>query len=448
MGFFSVGGPTLLIADVKMIKQLLVKNFSSFLNRGASQFVQSDRLRKMLIGLRGDQWRSTRHTILPMFTASKIKLMAHTLNECTEAVILQKLRESTKDGQTVEIKELYGAFSICCIGVAGFGLQLHSHSEDDESLTLAAFEKNAKDFFSRLKSTKWLLIEILQKYIPYAIIRYFDIGLVSQESENFFFDMSADLFKKRKEGRMQGDSVDFMQPMVNAHKDEDEEGWCQSSPMEMGMKKVKLSIDEVVAQCVMFLIAGYETTAACLIFASYLLACHPDVQEKLASEVRATIGGSGSHKVTFELISKMPYLDKVVIEALRLYPPIARVTRECTKDTSLQGMRIRKGTRFIVPIWTIHRDPELWPDPLTFNPDRFSAQNNCLNMDAFLSFGDGPRSCLGNRFALAEIKIALARILAEFKMQMAEDTPQTLELGKGVFLSPRHSVPLKFVPLA
>ncbi|XP_038063822.1 cytochrome P450 3A13-like [Patiria miniata] len=448
MGFFSIAGPTLVIADVKMLKQMFIKEFNNFRNRGPVIFIQSARLRNMLINLKDQQWRNVRHTIIPAFTSSKIKLMTSALNECAEDVILQKLRQL--DGEAVEIKKLYGAYTICCIAVAGFGVELHSQSENGNT-TLAAFENNAKEFFSRQKHTKWLIMGMLQEYLPGALIRYFDIGLVSQASVNFFFDLSAEIFKERKEGKMQGTFVDFMQLMINAHQLEDEEseeGSGQRSPQGAGAIKVKLSMEEVVSQCVMFLMAGYETTSACLIFTSYLLASHPDVQEKLAAEVKTVMLGSQSNSVTLDLINKMTYLDKVVNESLRLYPPIARVTRVCTKDTTLQGLNIKKGTRIIAPSWTIHRSPEFWPDPLTFNPDRFSAENDSLNMDAFLSFGDGPRSCLGNRFALAEIKIALARILTEFRIEMAEDTPQTLELGKGVFLAPRHPVPLKFVPVA
>ncbi|XP_033639403.1 cytochrome P450 3A13-like [Asterias rubens] len=449
VGFISAFGPTLLISDLKILRQILGPDFKNFHNRPIGGISQSKRLHSMLITLRDEKWKNMRSVISPAFTSSKIRKMGAILNECAEELLLKMVKQNVKENQPVEIRQLFGTYTIGCIASAGFGLQLNA--QPDEGVTIDEFIKNATEFFSRMKSKKWLLFETFGTFIPRFVKLYFDLNLVPQASENFLYQMSEALLKKREEGKVQGHIVDFMQLLINAHELEDDDvstGERSLSPGP-GSKKTKLAMDDVVSQCVMFLLAGYETTLACLVFTTYLLAIHPDIQDKVCAEIQEVLHEAKATRVTLDLANKMPYLGMVINESLRLYPPVTRLVRICNRDTNVQGLHIKQGTRIIAPLWAIQRDPDLWPDPLTFNPDRFSPESQgSTNMDAFLSFGVGPRACLGTRFALMEVKIALVRLLAEFKIEVTKETPATLELSKGLFLATSHPLPLKFVQRA
>ncbi|MCL4119575.1 UNVERIFIED_CONTAM: hypothetical protein GTU68_006664, partial [Idotea baltica] len=153
----------------------------------------------------------------------------------------------------------------------------------------------------------------------------------------------------------------------------------------------------ITAQCVLFYIAGYDTTATTLSFVSYCLALHPKIQQTLLEEVDKTVADC-DHNLTFEAIQSMTYLDMVFAETLRLFPPAPRVDRRCTKDYILPDTDfvIPKDMKITIPIYSIHRDPANYKDPEKFDPQRFSAANKVGRSPmVYLPFGSGPRNCIG-----------------------------------------------------
>ncbi|XP_042913579.1 cytochrome P450 3A19-like, partial [Parasteatoda tepidariorum] len=130
-------------------------------------------------------------------------------------------------------------------------------------------------------------------------------------------------------------------------------------------------------------------------------------------------------KVTYEAIQNMKYLDNVISEALRLHPPVVRLDRISVVDYKLKGTEITipKGTTVTTPVYAMHRDPEFFPDPETFNPDRFSPENKDKIIPySYLPFGSGPRNCIGMRFALLETKICLTYVLSTFQVLTGPET--------------------------
>lgn len=120
----------------------------------------------------------------------------------------------------------------------------------------------------------------------------------------------------------------------------------------------------------------------------------------------------------------MPYLDMVIDETLRMYPPVVRLDRVAGEDYEYEGMLIKKGLVWTVPIWALHYDPELYPDPTKFDPERFNEVNKKLRDNiAFMPFGAGPRNCVGMRFAILEIKLLMATIFSKYRMDRCEKTP-------------------------
>ncbi|POI24238.1 hypothetical protein CIB84_012012, partial [Bambusicola thoracicus] len=151
--------------------------------------------------------------------------------------------------------------------------------------------------------------------------------------------------------------------------------------------------------------------------------------------------------LTYEAIMQLEYLDMAVNETLRLYPLGGRLERTCKRDVEINGVTIPKGTIVIIPPYTLHRSPEYWPNPEEFRPERFSKENKD-NIDpyTYLPFGAGPRNCIGMRFALLTLKVAIAAVLQHFTFQVCKETQIPLKLQSLGLMTPEKPIVLKFVP--
>ena len=189
----------------------------------------------------------------------------------------------------------------------------------------------------------------------------------------------------------------------------------------------KLSDNEIMAQSITFLLAGFETTDSTLTNTAYFLATYPEVQEKLIEEIEKAEEARGSTPL-YDHVQSIGYLDQVVCEVLRLCSPAFILLRGCEEEAVYKGTRFPKGVDVNIPTYVLHRDPEVWESPLEFNPDNFSPEaKEKRDSYSFLPFGTGPRQCIGMRLALLEIKLALLKILQRFKFERSPETVATLE---------------------
>lgn len=160
-----------------------------------------------------------------------------------------------------------------------------------------------------------------------------------------------------------------------------------------------------------FIVAGHETTALTLAWALYLCAFDPAVQARARAEAQAVLGGRAA---TAADLPALPYIRQIVDEALRLYPPAAFLSRTARSHDRLCGREVRPGDTVMLPIYALHRNHLLWPEPDRFDPSRF-ADSRVIDRYAYLPFGAGPRICIGASFALQEAVIILATLLARFR---------------------------------
>ena len=179
-----------------------------------------------------------------------------------------------------------------------------------------------------------------------------------------------------------------------------------------------LSDDDIRRELVVFLGAGYDTTATALTYALWALGRHPELQDRVAAEAAAL----GDRPLTAHDVPRLGYTVQVLNEALRLCPPAPVASRLLTRDFEVDGYRVEAGSWVIVGIYGIHRDPALWDSPLVFDPDRFS-RSNSRGRDRwqYLPFGGGPRSCIGDHFAMLEATLGLATIVRRAEIQPLED---------------------------
>jgi cytochrome P450 len=185
-----------------------------------------------------------------------------------------------------------------------------------------------------------------------------------------------------------------------------------------------LSDDEIRDELIVFMLAGHDTTATTLSYALWALGNHPDMQNKVRAEVIAI----GDRELTPEDVPALKYTVQVLHEALRLCPPGAATSRMAMRDIEVDGFRVEAGTMLVVGIYALHRDPALWNHPLVFDPDRFSPQNsNGRDRWQYLPFGAGPRSCIGDHFAMLEATLALATVVRRAEIRSVDaDFPMSV----------------------
>ncbi|WP_371871686.1 cytochrome P450 [Mycobacterium bourgelatii] len=179
-----------------------------------------------------------------------------------------------------------------------------------------------------------------------------------------------------------------------------------------------LSDLDIRRELVVFLGAGYDTTATTLTYTLWALGRHPEVQDRVAAEVAAV----GDRPLTADDVPRLSYTVQVLNEALRLCPPAPVATRMVTKDFEVDGYRVEAGSWAIVGIYAMHRDPALWDHPLVFDPDRFRRRNSKeRDRWQYLPFGGGPRTCIGDHFAMLEATLGLATIIRNAEIQPLDD---------------------------
>ncbi|HEX6682990.1 MAG TPA: cytochrome P450 [Candidatus Limnocylindrales bacterium] len=165
-----------------------------------------------------------------------------------------------------------------------------------------------------------------------------------------------------------------------------------------------LSTEEIRDQVLVFLLAGHETTAGALTFTLYLLGRHPQVQERVAD-------------------GHTDLLRAALMEGMRLYPPAYSTERIAEIDTTIRGYRVPARTRVLLSSWVTHRHPDFWPEPDRFDPDRFTGEHKRPRY-AYFPFGGGPRSCIGENFALLEGTVLLRALLARFRVESLDERPR------------------------
>lgn len=437
-GIWDMRTPFVLVRDLQLLKQLTVKEFDHFTDHRVIFDTEMDSLMgNVLVALTGKKWREMRVTLSPAFTGSKMRAMFQLVTEVTGQLTRHLREECEKSPEIIEwdMKDLCSKYTNDVIALCAFGIEVNT-------------QKNPQNDFYRIgrslmnPSIGTILKFLMMRFFP-RVLKTFNIPVISNDSRRFFSSMVLGTMQYRERNNLK--RPDMINLLMEAQKgtlhhtnDKEDEsaGFAtvnesKSTQEDEEPAKRQWTNDEMVAQCLMFFLAGFETSATVMTVAAYELVGNPDIQQKLFEEIRAKQDDldEAGKEISYETIRELKYLDMVVSETLRKWPPAPVTDRVCTKDfhykdeeTGLE-ITLEKGNGIWAPIYALQRDAQYFPEPDRFHPERFAEENrHLINPDAYIPFGVGPRSCIANRFALMEVKSLLYHLVLNFELVPTKKT--------------------------
>lgn len=412
IGLFDFRSPLFLIRDPEMIKQIAVKDFDNFVDHRMFLDENSTNIfSKSLIMLRGEPWRHMRATLSPAFTGSKMRLMFDLVGECANNMTDVFRRRVTDRGEElhVDVKEMFGKYTMDVIASTAFGIKVNSfENEQNEFIVNGNKLMNANNFKQAIK--------IVFSYLLPRLAKLFKIEVFDTDVNNFFKSMVTETMSERQKNNIvRPDMINLLMQMrkgnnaaaqpntlVNTKEDESQGFAAVDEHKELGQSNAKkeLTDDDIVSQCFLFFAAGFDTTSSVLSFISYELALNPDAQEELFKECAEIERQLSGKPLPYDVLQRMKYMDQVVSEGLRLWPPAMFTDRLCNKDYEYNDgnkkVVIPKDTQIWIPIYGLHMDEKYYPSPEKFQPERFSDDNKgTLVPGTYMPFGVGPRNCIG-----------------------------------------------------
>ncbi|CAG2172232.1 unnamed protein product [Oppiella nova] len=350
-----------------------------------------------------------------------MKKMYPRIRECLTD-FMNQLEGFAANKEEVNVKDLYGAYTMDVITTCAFSTKTDVHKALDNP-----FVVHARNTFD-VNPVK----RIAQMMLPMAVQIRLGVANSCAPSRHFFLGSIRQILENRRQNEDKKYN-DFLQLLIDVEKGNDilrdendineshhvnegeEELAAKRKALNMNVVNRHLSENEIMAQAMVFLLAGYETTGSLLSFCTYELALNPHVQQILHKEVNSATDSDG--EIDYDLLSRFSYLDAVLSESLRLHSPAPRLSRLSATDYKLgdTGITLHQGQQIDFPIHAIHTSEENYPNPFQFNPDRFMPDNrHNIIPYTYLPFGAGPRNCIGMRFALLEAKLGLATIIRRF----------------------------------
>ncbi|XP_060734071.1 thromboxane-A synthase isoform X2 [Tachysurus vachellii] len=447
-GYYLARLPVVVIADPDMLRQVMVKEFHNFPNRAILKTVVKP-MSDSLVMLRDEPWKRVRSILTPSFSTAKMKEMVPLIHEATET-LLKNLKNYAETGESFDIHRCFGCFTMDVIASVAFGMHVDSQNNPNDP-----FVHYASKFFAFSVFNPVMFIFMT---FPFLIGPLHGLMKDTDRSEmnKFFTSCIQKLIKQRDELPPSQRRRDFLQMMLDVRSSKecvsldhfdvvnqaDEEVVLDGKTESCHKLKRMMTEDEIIGQAFLFLVAGYETSSNTLSFICYLLAIHQDCQKKVHREVDNFFSRHGS--VDYTNIQELKYLDMVVCEALRMYPPAFRYARTIEHDCVVNGQSLPKGATLEIPAGFLHYDPEHWQEPEKFIPERFTPEAKASRHPfVYMPFGAGPRSCVGMRMAQLEIRMALANIFKSFNVVACQDTEVPLTLKSNTTLGPKNGVFVK-----
>lgn len=326
----------------------------------------------------GDFWLRQRRLVQPMFHRQRIAGLGRHMAESAQAML--RVWEA-RPGATLRIEKEMSRLTLRVVGQALFSEDLLG----DASALGDAFDAGDHYVAYRMRNIS------PPEWVPTRWNR-----IAKQARDVAVNKVDAMIAARKRDGHKD----DLLSMLLEARDDD-------GAPM---------SDIQVRREAQTMIAAGHETTATALTWTFYLLSQHPEIEHRLHAEIDAVLGG---RPAGMDDMPQLTYTRQIIDEAIRLYPPVWATGRDAVDDDSIDGYPIKKGAGINIPIWSMHRSPRYWDEPLAFKPERFAPENVASHYKgAYLPFGAGPRQCIGNLFALTEAVLILATVAQRFKLRL------------------------------
>ncbi|KAH9513224.1 hypothetical protein Btru_034410 [Bulinus truncatus] len=446
-GYYEGPTPVLVTSDVNILEEVFVKQFNNFHARKLWPVqVDPDNDEDVhMFFARGRRWKRLRGVVNPAFSASKIRKMTPTVNECINH-LLDVMRDTANktSHKTVELVDIFRRLTLDTILRCEVGVDQNSLKNPDD-----LFLKHCKGVIDDTTRMPWLyLLGFLFPNLHCVWITIYKFLHNIQFNPVFWLeDRMREIVDMRRTCRYETRS-DLMQQMIDAQfatdsfHDIENEATKINNPYKKFLKS--MTNEEIVSHALLFLLAGYETTSTTLAYLFFELSQNPLVQQRLRHEIM-TILPRGYHTIEYDDLKKLTYLDYVIWETLRKYPLASTVTaRRCMRDCTVGTINVPKGMLVHANLWDVHYDRKHWgEDTNAFNPLRFMPeQRRTRHAATWMPFGGGPRACAGLRFALLQLKMVVAKVLRDFDFYPSDILIVPLPLKQGATILPANGVHL------
>uniref|UniRef100_A0A915N072 Cytochrome P450 n=1 Tax=Meloidogyne javanica TaxID=6303 RepID=A0A915N072_MELJA len=406
-GMYFLDMNCLVTMDLDLIKQICIKDFAHF---------------------------PARFSIIP------------TIAESSNHLINYISRKYVATNEEIPLKEIFGRFALDVIGRSGFSSDFKTFSDEDSEIV-----KQTLVFSNPARNMVYFAFMTFFPFLNSLLERFFSFDLWDMPAQRFFRGIMSKLYDERKDDSEAKDKYnDIFQLLMNAVNDSEaselEDNTKSQTTDEINNNLITKQYDkylskiELFAQGLILLIAGYDTTGSVLQFAIYMLAMNPEVQAKLREEINCVLGEE--EQISYEHLKRMEYLQAVVQETLRMYPPAPASNRECNSNLNINGINLREGDLVFIPIYSIQHNEEFYPEPEKFKPERFiREEKTSLDPLTFLAFGLGQRNCIGMRFAEFQMHVVIALIVRRFNFKPGPNSPSLpLELESIMLLRPKEKL--------
>jgi cytochrome P450 len=392
--------PACVVSDPAAVEQVLVAQNHNFTKSQDYRALQGI-LGEGLLTSEGDMWKRHRRLVQPAFFRERIAAYGPMMTAAAE-----KMAAERRDG---EVRDIHADMMRVTLEITG--RSLFDVDTADTAHTIGKALTVMMEDFMRLTSVNFFAPNWLTRVGPARFRR----ALGQIESV---------VYRIIRERRTSGKKSSDLLGLLLEARDENGSG---------------LSDKELRDEVMTLLLAGHETTANTLGFTLYLLARNPEAETRLIAELDDVLRGRAAQSSD---LHRLPYAEMVLKESMRLYPPAWAIGRKAIGAFDLLGYQLPAGTNVFMSQWIVQRDPQYYPNPELFDPDRWrEANQRSLPKFAYLPFGGGPRVCVGAGLALTEATLVLATLLQRFRFRLVSDEP--LRVLPSVTLRPKHGIPMR-----
>ncbi|CAE1295568.1 TBXAS1 [Acanthosepion pharaonis] len=403
----------------------MVKSFSNFTNRRFS-ISGNEYSANMLSFARDDHWKYLRTVLAPSYSSKRMREMVPLIEDVLKT-FEKNLNKIADSKEATDATVLFSGYTMDVIASTGFGINVDSQEDPDSPIVKNARKVFAGDFFRSIPGLSTifpLLGKMLNKIKPGIILG----------NMGYFVDFCKELVEERKKEKNTSTRKDLLQLMLDAQL-EGHEKLDEKIEQELKLENITdwrtkrgLTDVEIIAQCMFFFLAGFDTTASTLSFFAHSIAMNPD------------------ESPNYDNVQKLTYLQMCMEETLRMYPVAVTLTRQAKEDCIIKGMKIPKNAGVMFSIICLHHDPRYWMEPLKFNPEHFSEENKAKQIPfTYLPFGGGPRTCPGMRLAELEFKMAVVQMLRKFRLVACDKTEKKIEFAKATQLKTKNGIWIKIL---